>query len=181
MNYLGQLFEFIQKLVIWWVTIMPWERGVHVRIGKNVKVLEAGLHLRIPFLDRVYVQTTRMRVVQSTIQTLTTRDGKTVTVLMSLGYTIEDIYKLYNTLYHTEQTLCNMMQGIIADEIYARDLIDCIPSRLEELVSGKMKGEDYGLDFKYLKITGFAVVKTYRLIQDGHWLPDNLQTDKQKS
>lgn len=179
MNYIGQLFEFLQKLVIWWVTVMPWQRGVHIRMGKNVKLLEEGIHLRIPFIDRVYIQTTRLRVVQAPLQTVTTKDGKTITILMCIGYVINDILLLYKTLYHAEQTLCNMMQAAVADEIYSRDLVDCIPSELESSVNHRMEGERFGLHFEYLKITGFAVVKTYRLLQDGHYLPGGLDTDLQ--
>lgn len=128
MNYVGQIFEFIQKLLVWWVTIMPWEEGVFVRGGKRTRIIKAGIHFRIPFYDQVYVQTTRMRVVQGPLQTVTTMDGKTITIVMNMGYTIQDISRLYNTLYHADQTLCNMMMGIVADEVYARDLKDCIPS-----------------------------------------------------
>lgn len=180
MNYLGQLFEFLQKLIVWWVTIMPWEKAVHVRVGKKVKVLAAGLHLRIPFIDRVYIQTTRLRVVQCPVQTVTTRDGKTITIFMNLGYTIEDIYKLYSTLYQADQTLCNMMHGITAVEVFSKDLADCTPDHLEGTVKEKMKGDDFGLSFKYMKITSFAVVKTYRLIMSDGYMENRLQTDTQK-
>lgn len=180
MNYIGQLFEFLQKLVIWWITVMPWEEAVHVRMGKTVKVLKEGLHLRIPFIDRVYIQDIRVRIMQSPPQTVTTKDGKTITLIMSVGYSIVDIYKLYNSLYHVDQTLCTMMQGIIAEEVYSRDLINCFPVDLEYAVKSKMIGDVYGLRFDNIKIVGFAIVKTYRLIQDSHWLPDGLAIDKQK-
>lgn len=180
MNYVGQIFEFIQKLVIWWVTIMPWEEAVHVRMGKKVRVLKGGLHLRIPFIDRVYVQTTRVRVMQGPPQTVSTKDGKTITIVANIGYAIEDILRLYETLYHAEMTLSNIMQGIISDEVFSRNLIDCTPSALEEVLRKKMKGEDFGLRFEYMKVTSFAVVRTYRLIQDSHWTPNSLDTDKQK-
>lgn len=183
MNYIGQIFDFIQKLLVWWVTIMPWEKGVHVRMGKKIKVLDGGLHFRIPFIDRVYVQTIRMRVVQFPPQTVTSKDGKTITLMMNMGYTIENIVKLYQTLYHADQTLSNMMQGIIANEIYKRDLIDCIPNELEAAIQKNMDGDDFGLNFKYINITSFAVVRTYRLIQDGFWsrIENDLQTDKSKA
>jgi regulator of protease activity HflC (stomatin/prohibitin superfamily) len=181
MNQLGQIFEFLQKLVIWWVTIMPWEEAVHVRMGKKVTILKGGLHMRIPFVDRVYVQTTRTRIIPGNIQTITTMDGKCVTVLINMGYRIVDIEKLYTTLYHADATLLSMIQGIIADEVCHRPLIQCTPDQLEKAVQQEMKGELWGLEFEFIKIVGFAVVKTYRLIQDGHYLGGTLETDKYKA
>lgn len=180
MNYLGQLFEFLQRLIVWWVTIMPWEEAVHVRMGKKIRVLAAGLHLRIPFIDRVYVQTTRLRVIQCPVQTVTTRDGVTLTISMNMGYQIVNILKLYNTLYDAERTLCNMMHGITADEVWRLDRSECTPARLEEAVNEKMSGDDFGLLFKYMNITSFAAVRTYRLIQSDGWMERNLNTDQQK-
>lgn len=64
MTYIGQLIEFIQRMFVWWVIVQPWEKGIHVRMGKRVKVLNEGIHLRIPFIDQVNIQTTRLRVMQ---------------------------------------------------------------------------------------------------------------------
>lgn len=182
MNYIGQIFDFIQRLFVWWVSIMPWERAVHVRLGKKVKILEQGMHLRIPFIDRVYIQTVRMRVIQLPPQTVTTLDGKTITITMNMGYVIDDILKLYQTLYHADQTIGNMIQGVMANEVYKRDLINCVPLELETAVTNAVKGDDYGLTFRYINVTGFAVVRVYRLIQDGYWsqMSNDLQTDKPK-
>lgn len=181
MNQLGQILEFLQKLIVWWVTIMPWEQAVHIRMGNRVKVIGAGLHVRIPFIDRVYVQTTRVRVMQGPPQTVSTKDGKTVTIATNIGYAIEDILKLYQTLYHAEMTLSNIMQGIMSDEVFSRNIADCTPSILEAVLREKLTGSQFGLRFDYMKITSFAVVRTYRLIQDSHWTPNALETDKQKA
>lgn len=183
MEYIGQIIRALQNLVIWWITIMPWEEAIHVRFGKTTKVLRAGLHLRIPLVDRVYVQTTRIRIAQCPVQTLTTKDGKTVTIVMNLGYSITDIHQLYATLYHADPTLINMMQGYLADEVFSRFLVDCSPADLENAVKVQMNGENFGLHFEYVKIVGFAVVRTYRIIQDRHEIDTyaGLSMDKQKT
>lgn len=180
MNYIGQILEFIQRFFIWWVQIMPWEEAVHVRWGKHMKVLQAGIHWRLPFIDRVYVQTTRLRVLQMPPQTVTTMDGKTVTLVINLGYSIRDIKKLYQTLYHADQTMANIAMAAIAETVANTTLQDLTPAKIEAQASQSLNADDYGLSFEQTKITGFAVVKTYRLIQDGHWLPDGLKMDQQK-
>lgn len=177
MSLLSQLLEFLQKLIVWWVTILPWERAVHIRMGKKVRILSEGIHLRIPFIDQVYIQTTRLRVMQGAPQTVTTRDGKTLTIVMAIGYTITNVEKLYREMYHPEQTLSNMVMGAVADFISANILQDCAPTGIEARVKQAMNGAEYGLAFEYVKVTGFAVVRTFRLIQDGHWLPDGIRME----
>lgn len=180
MNYIGQIIEFIQRFFIWWVSIMPWERAVHVRLGKRMKVLEEGVHLRVPFIDRVYVQTTRLRVMQGPPQTVTTRDGKTITIVIAMGYSITDIIKLYTTLFHAEQTLCNIMQSQVADSIALMDAKELRASRVEEELVGMLDKQDYGLKFEYCKVVSLAQVRVLRLIQEGHWLPDALTMNQAK-
>jgi hypothetical protein len=176
MNYLGQIFDFIQKLLVWWVTVMPWEEAVFVRGGKSMRVIRAGIYLRIPFYDQVYLQTTRLRVMTSPPQTVTTKDGKTITVVMALGYSIVDIKKLYSTLFQPESTLCNILQSSVAEAVREANYEICTPAFIEAKAVKDISVEDYGLKFEYIKATGFSQVKAYRLIQDNHWNPDSLNT-----
>lgn len=113
-------------------------------------------------------------------QTVTTKDGKTLMLVMAIGYTITDIEKVYRGIYHPEQSLSNMVQGAIAEFVSGSDLTECIPSHIEGKVKEAMDSAGYGLSFEYVKLTGFAMVKTYRLIQDGHWLPDGLRMEEKK-
>ena len=63
------------------------------------------VHFRIPIFDKFYVQSTRLRVLITSRQTLMTRDGKTVTLSGMPGYSIVDVMMLHQTLYHAEDTL----------------------------------------------------------------------------
>src|ERR1700744_3379389 len=143
MSYIGQIFEFLQKLFVWWITVLPWERAVHVRAGKKVRILSAGMHLRIPFLDRVYLQTSRLRVMQGSPQTITTKDGKTITIVMAIGYTITDIGQLYREMFHPEESLSNMVQGGIADFVSTHTLDDCVLPLIEAAVKLAMDARDF--------------------------------------
>jgi hypothetical protein len=176
MNYIGQIFDFIQKLLVWWVTVMPWEEAVFIRGGKRMKVIRAGIHLRIPFYDQAYLQTTRLRVMTSPPQTVTTKDGTTITIVMALGYSIVDIKKLYLTLFQPESTLCNILQSSVAEAVREANYEICTPAFIEAKAGKDMEIDDYGLKFEYIKATGFSQVKVYRLIQDNHWNPDSLNT-----
>ena len=155
---------------------MPWESGLRIRLGKHITIMSKGVYFRIPFFDSVYIQTTRLRVVSMPLQTVTTKDGKTLSIISVIGYSISDIKLLYDKLYQPEGTICNIALGEISEFISKNDIDNCSPKNIEEAVSNKLNSDDYGIKYDYVKIIGYAVVKTYRLIQDQHWLPNTLDT-----
>jgi regulator of protease activity HflC (stomatin/prohibitin superfamily) len=173
MEVINSIAAFISKLFQWWFTIMPWEQAIHIRKGDIVKLRGAGLYFKIPFIDSVYIQTTRMRMVDTPMQTMSTKEGLTVTIKSVLGYTIADIRVLYDSLYHPEMTLNSMVMSYISEYVRANNVSDISPFSIEEALSGKIDGLKDGLKDVTVKITTFAVVKTYRLIQDGCSLYEN--------
>lgn len=166
MGQIKDLLEYIFNFVKIWIIVQPWQQGIRVRKGKTVKILNAGIFFRIPYLDSVYIQETRLRMVQMNMQTLTTKDGNTVTINSSLGYSINNIAKLYETLYHPEGTIVSLASSSVADYVYKNILKDITPSEIEIQVLQKLNADDYGLTFQHFKITNFAAVRTYRIIQD---------------
>lgn len=75
MEVINSIAAFISKLFQWWFTVMPWEQALRIRKGSKVTLLGAGLYFKIPFIDAVYVQTTRMRMIDTPMQTMSTKDG----------------------------------------------------------------------------------------------------------
>lgn len=57
----GAIFRFFRQFQIW-VVVAPWEQAVRVRLGKHLSVLNAGVHLKLPFADLVYLQSVRLRI-----------------------------------------------------------------------------------------------------------------------
>lgn len=174
MNYIKETLEYLTRFFQWWVIVQPWERAVRTRFGKKAITLTPGTHFRIPFFDIIYIQTIRLRVVSMPLQTVTTKDGQTVTIASAVGYSICDIEKLYNSLFHPESTICNIVLSEISEYVYTHSLQECSPKSIEALIIDKLNSENYGIKYQYIKIVGYAVVKTYRLIQDSHWTPNDL-------
>lgn len=180
MYQIKEFFEYILNGVKIWIIINPWQTGIRVRNGKKIKRLSQGIHFRIPYFDSVFVQENRLRVVSLPIQTLTSKDVKTVTVNGAVGYVISDIEKLYNTLYHPETTISNMAMSEAADFVFKNNLENINPSTIEQAVIKKLNNDDYGLTFEYFRLTNFAVVRTFRLIQDQSWVSEGLNMDSKK-
>lgn len=178
MGTIKDLIEYLLKIFRWWVSVLPWERGLRIRLGKKVKLLNPGFHFRFPFFDTVHIQTIRLRVVTIPPQTITTKDGQTLTVTLVVGYSIKDIEKVFNTIHHPEATICNLVSGEVSDFVSQNNT--CSPKIIQEEVLKKISKLDYGLNIEYIKVTGYAIVKTFRLIQDQHWTPNNLDLTELK-
>lgn len=187
MNTLSQIFQGIRRAFQWWIVVQPWEQALRVRMGKHVQRIGPGVHLRIPLVHSVYRQSVRMRVTTLPLQTLTTTDGKTLTLAATVGYVIDDIERLYQTLHHAEGTIINMAQSTIAEYVSTSTLKDVQPAAVESHVSGKLAFDRYGLGEARIRIVDFAVVRTFRLMNSedyrdsggGERLNTNVSTDKE--
>lgn len=180
------LLDFIQRFLdifIWWTIIQPWEQGIRVRLGRTRKRLAPGIHWKIPYADLVYRQTTRRRYSQFGPQTVTTRDGHTLTLAGAVGYSIRDLDKLYDGLQHPEDSLHALVSGKVAAHIATHDLADCTPEAIVTNVRPKLGLAKFGLRNEHFVLSTYARVKTYRLIMDQHpgtW-GDALETEKTKA
>jgi len=167
MQSLIELFSRFFRSFRCWVTVAPWEQALRVRLGKNVRLLAPGLHLKIPFVDAVHVQSVRMRVSPAGKQTLTMTDGRTtVTIASALGYSVSSIERLYREMHHAEDTLQNLARGAIAEYVATHAPEDCTPAQIEEHATDALDLDRYGIGQAQIHITEFAIVRTYRLIGD---------------
>lgn len=182
MNALAGIFQGLKNALQWWVVVAPWESAIRVRRGKSIRVLEAGMHLRIPLVDRFFVQSTRLRICDLPIQTLTTRDSATITLKGQLAYRIFDIGLLYDTLHAAEGTLQNAAQAEIATDVVNSDRKACGPNEIAHRVTATLTGKlaAYGINETQVTITDYAQVKTYRLITQDIWASGGrlLDTDR---
>lgn len=169
MNAVRELINALRAALTWWITVAPWEQAIRVRFGKRVMLLEAGIHLRLPLFDRIYVQSIRRRTSALATQTLTTKDGKSLTMAVALSYRVVDLLRLYNTLHHAEGTISNTVQGAVGEYVYTHTLEECQPSTLATQVIALLDLGRYGLADVEITITTFVVVKTYRFLTgEGH-------------
>ena len=180
MNQIQEFIQYLLQSVKFWVIVQPWQTGLIVRFGKRIKKVEKGVYFKIPYFDSVYIQESRLRVIPLSVQTLTTKDLKTITLNGAVGYSIESIEELYKSLYHPESTIANIVMSEISDFIYGKNLNDITPKSIQKNVFEKLNSHQYGLKFEYFKITNFAVVRTYRLIQDHSWVDETLKMDETK-
>ncbi|TSE05240.1 SPFH domain-containing protein [Aquimarina algiphila] len=178
MNWIKELIDYLTNSFKFWEVISPWESGLRIRLGKHIKKIDSGIHFKIPFIDSIYVQTIRMRVVSLSPQTITTKDNKTLTISAAVGYSIDSVEKLYNTLHQPQVTIVNIIKGEISKYISENVLWDCTQEKINEAISDSLKIDQFGLKYHYVKIMSYAVVRTFRLIQDQEWNDEDITMDK---
>ncbi len=177
MNIFTEIFKWFTELFKWWFVVLPWEQGLRVRLGKHPVILGPGIHLKVPLYHTAYKQTTRMRMLRLSMQTVTTRDKISLSIVCSMGYTIQDVLTLYKSLHHPEGTLANLVQSRVAEFVSTNTLDNCTPEGIEKYINDNINLEKYGLGNGYFKVTNYAAVKTIRLLQDQNWIADDLQLD----
>ena len=173
---MNELFQWIVNLLKdarFWQIVLPWERGVRVRFGRWVKVWEAGLHLRIPFFDDVRVVNTRLMVATVPSLTVTTLDGRVVTLAANIGLRIADPVKVLMAFRDPTNVCSAFAQGEFQSFIASRTLEDCKPAVVERAVSVALTafGKE-AIEFVFVRLVDFAVCRTIRLIND-NWRPNS--------
>ena len=179
MAWLQTLMERFGELLRWFYILQPWEQALRIRAGKYIKLHKGGLHFKIPYIDYVFKQNTRLRISDIPAQTITTLDHKTITLGGALQYRVEDITPLYTKLHMAENTIAQGVQAILTEHIAWNKFAECEPEKLMARVNERLDLSQYGLtDVKFI-LTDFAVVKTYRFITGDMdvWNDHSLQTD----
>jgi hypothetical protein len=167
MNQLVDLITKITRILVWWTVVDPWERALRIRLGRRVTDLPPGVHLKVPFVDAVYKQSVRRRVTQLTMQTLTTRDGRSLSIAGNLIYQIDDIRKLYDGMHHAEDGVRALARGAVAAYVHAYD--SPMPAAIATAAVEEMRLEQFGLGDVHVEITEFVYARTHRLLMDQTW------------
>lgn len=160
----------------WWVIVQPWERAVRTRRGMNAEIVEAGLHFKIPVIDEVIVVNNRLRIAVFPSQTITTNDGKTVTVAGVVGFRITDPLAALMAMRQPEMTCAAFAQASVASYIAARSLSEIAVADLQESARRDIEGRASGMKFDFVNVVDFAAVKTIRLLQE-QWRPGTRTDD----
>ena len=79
-----ETIQYILGSFKFWFIINPWEEGVRVRFGKYQKKFGAGTYIKIPYFDSVYVEQVRLRIIPMPLQSMTMKNGKTLTASVLL-------------------------------------------------------------------------------------------------
>ncbi len=109
--------------------IRPNEKGVVERLGKYLRTWEPGLHLLIPFIDRVSKVDMRENVVDVPPQEVITKDNVAVTVDAVVYYEATDPFKLLYNVTNFYMAATKLAQTNLRNVIGEMQLDESLTSR----------------------------------------------------
>jgi len=149
-------------------SVSPWEAGLRVRLGKHVKVVEPGVHLKLPLIDSYHLLNVVPRVVNLPHQSVKTLEGKNLALSGALAYSISDIEKCLVEVDDHDESLSNLAMGLLADFCANHTSLECTHDAIQSAVAASISemAEQWGIEVSHLYLTDLADVKTFRLLQD---------------
>ena len=166
---LVQLIERFGYQMMPFVIIEEWNAGVHLRFGKWIKTLYAGIHFKIPFFDSIIECPVITQSVNLPSQTLTTLDGQSIVLKAIIRYKVNNVRTYLLGVMHANDVLIDTTQGIIRDVVEMTkwdNLIDVNTQITNEVKEYVVK---WGIEVEAVTITDLGLVKSFRIFGDeGH-------------
>jgi regulator of protease activity HflC (stomatin/prohibitin superfamily) len=160
------ILSFVRSVAmpfVWWFVVAPWEQSLRVRWGRRSTKLGPGIHFKIPFVDRVYVVSVRLRIVSDTGQTVMTRDAKPVSVSVAVQFSVRDVQQMFENVFNPEATVLTRVQSSIASAISELDSEHLTYEAVTSAAKVSIPYE-WGLSDVDVRVTNFAIVRTMRLM-----------------
>ncbi len=117
--------------------VKQWEKIAVIRFGKIVKIVETGLHFKIPFIDSIQRVDLRMQTVDLKGQLAITKDNISVGIDAVVFMKIEDAEKLILKIKNYYNAVSKYAQTSIRNVIGRYSLDDLLASREEIAISLK--------------------------------------------
>lgn len=171
MNFFGQFKLFVM--------IMPWERAARIRLGSRVVIWESGWHIKLPFVDEVVPMNTRLRIADTGTQTLTTRDGMTLTVGLAIGFRIDDPLDVLLRMQHPESSCSALAASVAASIVSATTRAALSVVLLETHVLAALR-QDTPYTFDFVRVRDFAYARTYRLLNENAYRGGGVTIEERK-
>lgn len=166
---MNQLFDlivnFIRELRLW-VIVLSWEIGIRVRGGKHVANLHPGIHLKIPFLDEVRVHPSRLQFLNPPLLDLTTVDGKTMTLGVTVRFKIVDLKLLLDRVADPEDAISDMVSAYVTRYVREKKKDEFAPQALEAAAKKALVKELPGVAGLSVAVTTLVIGRTLRLIKE---------------
>jgi membrane protease subunit HflK len=160
------IVTFIHDILPWKI-VDQWEKGVHLRTGNFLKVVNPGLNWKIPFFDQILATPVITQTVNLSPQTVTSVDDKSVVLSSIVRYHIHDVEKFLLGVMHANDVLVDTTQGIIRDVVEGSKWTDLY--ELGSVVTPEVNEqvEKWGITVEQVSFPDLGLITTYRVMSDG--------------
>lgn len=176
MDFIGSIFEKIEYL---WDYIKPfwiveqYNGAVQLRVGKFLRVLEPGIHWKLPCWDAVIEHTIVPTTMRLFSQSLVTKDEKSIVVQGVIKYQISDIKTFLLGVNDAVDAIADMSQGIIKGIIMERTWEECKSPEIDNIITKKARVEakKWGIDIIQVTLSDMGTIRSIRLFQNAYTTP----------
>jgi regulator of protease activity HflC (stomatin/prohibitin superfamily) len=172
MELVSQLFNFMLQF---WHNMLPfyvinaYEHGIILRLGKFLKSIEAGFGWKIPFADEVLHCRNTVTTMAIKNQSLTTLDGKQITIESIVKYKIINAKKYLLEVEDSIDAINDITQGKIKELVNAKNWADIRvlkDAEIKELVGNEAR--EWGIKIFYITITSLVETRVYKIINNNN-------------
>lgn len=148
--------------------VYQYHRGCRYRGGKFIEELQPGIHLKIPWFDRILVESYVDTTILLPAQSIITKDGKGIVVRGTIGYKIVSVSKYFNNVYDTKSAIsdngCLVIRQLFAINTFedAKDVGYGVI--LKKLLQREVR--NYGIKINFFGLIDISESRSYRLFNE---------------
>ena len=165
---LSRLIDFV---INFWSDLWPtfiinaYEAGIILRFGKYSRTVHAGLHWKIPFIDRILVDNIVPATKNLAPQSVVTLEGRPIVISAVITYGIKDVEKFLLTIEDADAVLLNSAYGIISAAVQASSWEDITKPEFSEILYREIrkKAHRWGVDVIDVSLSALVPARSYRL------------------
>jgi regulator of protease activity HflC (stomatin/prohibitin superfamily) len=170
---LDKLLDFLRE--IWGdllpiEVISPYNGGVQIRMGKELRTLAGGWYWKVPFADRILIEHIVPRTERLTGLATTTSDDRAIGFDAVITWRISDIRKALMEVVDLKDAIADSCAGIIGTELSNAAWADIVHGNTVEALTAacRKRGWKWGVEIQQVQLTGVAPVKNLRVSLSGH-------------
>lgn len=146
--------------------IKQYEMGALLRFGKYKRVLEPGIHFKIPMVDDVDVYTVVTTTLTLPPQSIITKCGKNVVARAHIKYKVSDLSIYAIQVVDATDALSDTTSGVIFSVIREHTLEELRTLDIGKVITKKAKTAalTWGINLMKVTISDFSEMRSYRLL-----------------
>lgn len=168
---IGDFLQQLVKIIQWcwpFEIIRANEQGVRKTFGKIQGPLKPDWYWRVPWAQEMERESTLLDSLDLHIKSLTSSDGKPVSLEVTIWFVVFDAYKLWMTVVDIQENLARLAAGHVNVKVRRRTWLSLRTNQraLEQAVAiycGKYAAE-WGVEIPEVQITQITSAKPYRFL-----------------
>ena len=168
LRVLIDIFAFIWPFRLVW----QWEMGAYYIFGRYWRDVRPGIYPVIPWFIEVKTEGVVSQTFVTPLQTITTKDGGTLTFSASLKLRVVSLGKAYNNVLQWGETAMEDASAALAEKLSEVEMSRLQPEQRKRLLAACLRLldselSDYGLAIERFRFNNFVRnMKVYRLFND---------------